>query len=237
MIIGALVAAFTAYFVVNLGLNQVVFGMGIYLLGLGVSSVLFLHYAGAAGTVPTVPTLPKLQIPFLSSIPYVGRLFTQNVLVYVSLAVLLVVAFILDKTWLGLKIRGVGQDPAVADSLGLNVQRYRFLGLLLSGTLGALGGLYIIICVTGLWIDNITAGAGFIVVGIIRVGSWTPWKTLVACLLYSTVTGLQYSMQILSHLPPQLFQALPYMVVIFLLALPKPRERMPKGLGTPYKRE
>jgi simple sugar transport system permease protein len=237
MITGAMVATFTAYFVVNLALNQVVFGMGIYLLGLGASSVLYLHYAGASGTVPTVPTLPKLAIPYLSSIPTVGVLFTQNILVYVSWAVLIVVALILDKTWLGLKIRAVGQDPAVADSLGLNVNRYRLLGLILSGTLAAVGGLYIIICVTGLWIDNITNGAGFIAVGIIRVGTWTPWKTFLACLLYATVNGLQYSMQILTHLPPQLFQAIPYMVVIFLLALPKSKERMPKGLGTPYKRE
>lgn len=234
--IGALVAAFTAFFVVRLGLNQVVFGLGVFLLGSAVSSVLYIHFAAA--TRPVIQLMPKLVIPILSSIPYVGLIFEQNALVYVTLLIVLIVWFVLDRTWLGLKIRAVGQDAAVADSLGLNVQRYRFAGLLVSGVFSALGGIYIILAVTGIFVDNVTAGAGFIAVGVLRVGSWSPWRALLACLAYSIINGLQYTLQFLAAgISPQLFQAIPYLVVILLLALPRSKERQPRSLGIPYKRE
>jgi simple sugar transport system permease protein len=242
LLVGAVAALVTAYCEVTLRVDQVVFGIGLYIFGLAFSSFLHVTYssAGEFGRYTSIPTIRGIHIPLLSDLPYVGFLFSQNVVVYLSVIIVGIAWFVLDKTWLGLKIRAIGQDPAVADSLGIRVLRYRYLCLVVSGILAAVGGSYLIIALSGMWIGNITAGRGFVAFALLRLGSWRPWRIALASLAYGVLTALQATLQVLAPaIPSQLFQIIPYVMAIVFLGLAKSwmRERQPRSLGIPYSRE
>jgi ABC-type uncharacterized transport system permease subunit len=242
LFVGAIAALVTAYCQVTLRVDQVVFGIGMYFFGLALSSFLHVTYstAGELGKYTSIPTIRPIDIPLLSELPYVGFLFSQNVMVYLSIVIVGVTWFILDKTWIGLKIRAVGQDPAVADSLGIQIFKYRYVCLVVSGILAALGGAYLIIALSGIWIGNITAGRGFVAFALLRLGSWRPWRIALASLAYGVLTALQASLQVVAPtIPSQLFQILPYVMAIVFLGAAKSwmRERQPRSLGIPYSRE
>ena len=152
-----------AFVTVNLQAVQGISGIGFYLFGLGMSTLLFQMLLG---TVETVSGFPPIRIPFLSDIPIVGEiLFSQNILVYGAFLLVPIVQFVLFKTNLGLMIRSVGENPEAADSLGVNVGLVRYITVTLGGILAAVAGASMSIATLNVFQQNMTSGLGFIAKG------------------------------------------------------------------------
>ncbi len=185
--VGAVMGLLMAVISVTLQAQQGISGIGIYLFGLGLSELLF---KVMLGTVETVVGFRPAHIPFLSSIPVVGKIFFQhNVLVYGAFLLVPLAWFILNKTTLGLQIRAVGENPEAADSLGVSVVRVRYFTLIMGGTLSGIAGASLSIALLNVFQQNLTSGLGFIAVALVYFGGWRPVGVMAGALLFSTVNA------------------------------------------------
>ena len=216
--------------------NQVASGLALTLLGLGLSGVIGEAFVGQPGV-----KLPKLDIPGLSDIPIVGPLlFAQDVLVYASLVLTALVAYMLSRTRLGLIIRAIGENHASAHALGYSVVGIRYLCVLFGGACAGLAGGYLSLAYTPQWIENMTAGRGWIALALVVFASWLPWRVAVGAYLFGTVTILGFSVQGLGvGIPSQLLSSLPYIVTILALVVISgnralTRANTPACLGQPF---
>ncbi|MEM3506749.1 MAG: ABC transporter permease, partial [Candidatus Bathyarchaeia archaeon] len=140
MVIGGIMGLFEAYLVISLKIDQVLIGMMIWIFGIGMSTLIHKIFVGVRAALPIVATLPNVPIPLLSEIPIIGSiLFNQNIMVYISYLLVLIIYLIIFKTTYGLKLRAVGENPKAADTLGINVELVRYLALIFSGVLNGLG--------------------------------------------------------------------------------------------------
>jgi simple sugar transport system permease protein len=157
----------------------------------------------------------------------------------------IVVALYLNRTRLGLNVRAVGESPEAADAMGINVTAYRYAHTLLGGAFAGVGGACFTLWITPQWVDGITAGAGWIAIALVIFAFWRPGLCLVGAYLFGAFSGIPFAFQargILAGIPPELFQALPYVMTIVVLVLVSSagaRRRLgaPAALGTPYVRE
>jgi general nucleoside transport system permease protein len=220
---------------VSLKAEQGVSGIGLSMLGLGLSSLLFKVLVGGVKTVGTMPPLP---IPLLSSIPFLGPVFfKENLLVYGAFLLVPAAWLFLEKTQAGVKLKAVGQNPAAADSVGISVNRVRYLGVCLGATLAGLAGASLSIGHLGLFQDNLTAGQGFIAVALVYFGGWRPAGVLAGALLFSAANSFQLWMQVLgAKVPPSLAVMLPYLLTILALTLTANRARQPAALNKRFER-
>jgi simple sugar transport system permease protein len=220
---------------VTLQAEQGISGIGLYMFGLGLSSLLF---RVTIGTVKTVSGFPEIKIPVLSDIPYVGEvLFSHSLPVYCAFLLVPVAWFVLEKTTWGLEVKAVGQNPAAADSVGVSVVRVRYACVCLGAVLAGLAGASLSIALLNLFQQNLTAGLGFIAVALVYFGGWRPVGILVGTFLFSTVNALQLWMQVLGvNIPSDLAVMLPYILTIAALALARNRERQPAALNHPFER-
>jgi len=207
----------------------------LYMFGLGLSSLLF---KTTIGTVKTVTGFQPVKIPFLSDIPVIGPIFFQHsLLVYGAFLLVPVAWFVLEKTTWGLKIKSVGQNPAAADSLGVNVDRVRYLSVCLGSILAGVAGASLSISLLNLFPDNLTAGQGFIAVALVYFGGWRPAGIMGGALLFSTVNALQLWMQVLGvKISSDVAVMLPYLLTIAALAISINRVRQPAALNKPFER-
>jgi simple sugar transport system permease protein len=233
--VGAVMGLLMAVISVTLQAQQGISGIGIYLFGLGLSELLF---KVMLGTVETVVGFRPAHIPFLSSIPVVGKIFFQhNVLVYGAFLLVPLAWFILNKTTLGLKIRAVGENPEAADSLGVSVVRVRYFTLIMGGTLSGIAGASLSIALLNVFQQNLTSGLGFIAVALVYFGGWRPVGVMAGALIFSTVNALQVWMQTLGiPIPPELAIMLPYVFTIVALVVMVQRVRPPSALTKPFER-
>lgn len=241
--LGLLVAAITGLLMgllmsvvsVTLKAEQGISGIGLYIFGLGLSSLLF---RVTIGTVKTVDGFKPAPIPFLSGLPVIGpALFSQSIVVYGAFLLIPITWFILERTTWGLKIKAVGQSPAAADSLGVSINRVRYTCVCLGGTLAGLAGASMSLATVKLFQDNLTAGLGFIAVALVYFGGWRPLGILIGALLFSTINSLQNFMQVLNvGISPDLAVMLPYLVTIVALMFPINRARQPAALNKPFER-
>lgn len=218
-------------------------GLGLWLFGVGFSFVLFRTLPVIEQT-KTIPLLGPVTIPILSPLPILGPiLFQQNPLVYIGLALVPLVSLLLNRTPLGLRIRAVGENPKAADTMGVNVQRIRFLavmvGVLLMGLSGAyfqLGGTPSGAIGPGQFNINELAGRGFIALAMVYFANWNAYKALSAIFLYNLVDSLQSYYGALPGMQGynQLFAILPYLLVIALIPILGRKARAPKYLNVPY---
>jgi ABC-type uncharacterized transport system permease subunit len=238
MAVGAFMGLIMALFTVTLGLDQVISGMGIYFLGLGLSSFLYRVAFGVRTTPPTIEGLKTLPIPYLSEIPILGPvLFRHDVLVYISLILVPIMGFILNRTWAGLQIRSVGENPEAADTLGVKVNTVRIVCVVLGGILAALGGAHISVAHLKIFVDNMTVGRGFIAVAIVYFGKWRPSMTFVGALVFGGAYALQLLIQASgAHIPHQLLLMFPYALTIVILAFVARQARGPAALTRPFRR-
>jgi simple sugar transport system permease protein len=178
--------------------------------------------------------------------PVVGPiLFDQNALVYASWACVALCAWYLARTRPGLNVRAVGESPAAADAMGVNVSRYRYAHTLVGGAFAGIGGATVSLAITPLWVDGLTGGAGWIAIALVIFAFWRPALCLVGAYLFGAFSGIPFAFQargILTGIPPELFQSLPYVMTIVVLVLVSSagaRRRLgaPAALGTPYVRE
>ncbi len=232
---GLLMGLFMSVISVTLKAEQGISGIGLYIFGLGLSSLLF---RVTIGTVKTVDGFKPVPIPVLSGIPIIGpALFNQSVVVYGAFLLVPLAWFVLERTTWGLKIKAVGQSPAAADSLGVSVNRVRYVCVCLGGMLAGIAGASMALATVKLFQDNLTAGLGFIAVALVYFGGWRPLGILIGALLFSTITSLQNFMQVLNvGISPDLAVMLPYIVTIVALMFPINRARQPAALNKPFER-
>jgi len=235
VISGLLMGLLMSFISVTLKAEQGISGIGLYMFGLGVSSLLF---KVTIGTVKTVVGFPRLTIPLLGRIPVLGEiLFQQSLPVYAAFLTVPLAWCFLDKTTWGLKIKAVGHNPAAADSLGVSVDRVRYAAVCLGAVLAGLAGASLSLSLVNLFQENLTAGMGFIAVALVYFGGWRPVAIMGGALLFSTVNAFQLWMQVLNvNIPSDLALMLPYVLTIAALALAPNLARQPIALNNQFER-
>ncbi|WP_436641591.1 ABC transporter permease [Microbaculum sp. FT89] len=233
---GAGLSVIFAVLTVSFATNQVATGLALTLFGIGVSGVIGDGYVG----VDRAP-LPKLDFPGLSDAPFIGPVvFGQDTLVYVSFALVFGVAWFLRRTRAGLTLRAVGDNHNSAHSLGLPVARVRYLAILFGGACAGLAGAYLSLSYTPLWVEEMTAGRGWIALALVVFSSWIPWRAIVGAYLFGAITILQFHAQGAGiGIPSQLMSALPYLATIIVLVVisyerTRARANTPLCLGVPF---
>ena len=235
-IFGVLLAAPFAFLVINLAANQVATGLSLTLLGLGSAAMIGESFLGLPGL-----RLPNLHIPVLSDLPFIGPvLFSQDVLVYFSLALLPIVTWFLFRSRAGLALRAIGENQDSANNLGLNVFRARWAAVLFGGACAGLGGGYLSLAYTPQWTENMVSGRGWIALALVVFATWIPYRVAVGAYLFGAVTILGFHAQAAGvPIPSQFISSLPYLATILVLVLisrnrAKLRANTPAGLGRPF---
>ncbi len=234
---GLLFGLLFAFFTVTIKANQIVVGAAFNLIGLGLTG--FLYRAWFINKAQGIKAFGPINIPVLGQIPFLGPiLFQHNILVYSTVALVLLAGFVLYKTAFGLAVRSVGEHPSAADTAGLSVTIIRYAGVLIGTTLTALGGAYLTLAHTNQFVEGITTGRGFIALAVVVFGRWSPAGAFWASLLFGLFYALQLRLQAIANItiPYQLLQALPYAMTLLTLILMRGRAISPKALGTPYQK-
>lgn len=224
--------------------NQVVAGLALAIFGGSAGLSTFLagkgHLAGAAGR----HQLHNLDVAGLKSVPFFGPVFfDQNALVYISWALAIATGVYLYRTQTGLHLRAVGEDPAAADAMGVPVFAYRMAHTLLGGFLAGVAGSFYSLALTPNWSNGLTAGAGWIALGLVIFAFWRPGLLVAGAYLFGVVTSLGFTLQARGvSLPPEFFNALPYLATIAILVVTSSiwharRVGAPAALGRLYTRE
>ena len=235
---GGLLALLHAFASITLKVNQVVSGLAITMLGLGVSGIMGKQYIGQPLEVGFI----SLDLPILSDLPIIGPLLFQfDPLVYISILLVPVLWFVLYRTRWGLSLRSVGENPATADALGVNIVLVRYLAVFFGGLLAGMGGAYLSVVYAPSWIEGMTAGVGWIVIALTIFAMWNPVRALLGAYLFGGVRVLQYRLQPLG-ISPNLLAMLPFIFTILVLmasASEAMRRRIgaPAALMQPYSRE
>jgi ABC-type uncharacterized transport system permease subunit len=216
VVAGALIAFLFGVLTQTLLANQVATGLALTMFGLGISALVGQGYSGRSA-----PEFPKLYVPGLSDMPVVGPLlFGQDALVYLSVALVAAVAWFLAKTRTGLIIRAIGENHDAAHAIGYPVVAYRYAALLFGGGCAGLGGAYLSIVQTPLWVENMTAGRGWIALALVVFAAWRPWRAFFGAYLFGGITIIQLHSQALGlGIEPQLLAMLPYLATIIVLVL------------------
>ncbi|WP_407048344.1 ABC transporter permease [Methyloraptor flagellatus] len=233
---GALLSVLFAVLTLSLVANQVATGLALTLLGLGLSGLAGERFVGQPGV-----RLPKLDIPGLTDLPFVGPiLFGQDLLVYVSFALVLAVGHVLFRTRLGLIIRAVGDNHGSAHALGYRVIAVRYGCVMFGGACAGLSGGYLSLAYTPQWVENMTAGRGWIALALVVFSSWLPGRVVAGAYLFGAVTILGFYVQGVGiGIPAQFLSALPYLVTIGALVVISRnrlvmRANTPACLGQPF---
>ena len=237
--VSTLIGVVFSFFAVNLRVNQVVIGLGLWLLGLGLSDTLFRFlFASAAGGAPSVPTIGDIHIPVLSTIPLIGRgIFQQNPIVYISIACIPLIDLFLKRTPLGIKIRAVGENPRAAETMGVNVYKIRYIAVLIGAAFAGAGGAYYTTSLLSSFILNVTFGRGFIALALIYFAKWKPYRILLPLLVFSFVDALQIGLQGAGVPVAYYFLNMtPYLTIVALIPILGRRAVAPAALMQPYKK-
>ena len=236
-LVGGAFSLVHAFASITLKANQVVSGLSLTMLGLGLSGVLGRGWEGKPLPVP----LGQIAVPGLSSIPVLGPVLFQgqNLLVYLTLLLVPILWFILYRTRAGITIRSVGENPGTADSLGVNVPRVRYLCVLVGGMLAGVAGGYLSVAYRPSWTEGMTAGMGWIVIALTIFAFWNPVMGLVGAFLFAALYHLSFRLQ--PWVAPELLRAMPYAFAILALVLVArgtlhKRMGAPAALGVPYTR-
>lgn len=237
MICGLLFGLLFAFFTVTIKANQIVVGAAFNLIGLGLTG--FLYRAWFVNKAQGIKAFGPINVPFLGQIPFLGPiLFQHNILVYCTVALVLIASFILYKTAFGLAIRSVGEHPSAADTAGVSVGLIRYAGILIGTILTSVGGAYLTLAHTNQFVEGITTGRGFIALAVVVFGRWSPKGAFWASLLFGLFYALQLRLQAMANItiPYQFLQALPYVMTLLTLILMRGRAISPKALGVPYQK-
>src|SRR5262245_1422984 len=233
---GAFAALLFAALTVTLQASQVASGLALTILGTGISAFLGRQYVGFRAPA----SFDELPIAGLSHIPFVGPLFSMNLLGYAAVALLVGTTWFLFHTRAGLVVRTVGESPAVARSLGLHVSRVRYLATLFGGGMAGLAGCYYAVAQFKMWQEGLTSGNGWIAVALVVFASWRPLRVAVGALLFGGVTALGLYLQTVGiHVSAFALASLPYLATIAVLVLISAnqlalRRNAPASLGKPF---
>ncbi len=253
VLVGVALSMLHGYACVSHPGDQVVMGMAITMTAAGLTVVLGIAWFHQGGQTPPLPDTVRLGNWFttaavsLREIPLVGTvialgLLGHNAFVYLSLALVPVVWWLLFRTRFGLRLRAAGENPAMVDAAGVSIIRLRYTALAGNGVLAALAGAYLVLAQNPSFIPNMTAGRGYMALAAMIFGKWHPVGALWACLLFGFLDAAAIRLQgtalpFIGAVPVQLIQALPYLMTVVLLAGFIGRSRAPKALGVPYVKE
>jgi ABC-type uncharacterized transport system permease subunit len=234
---GLVLALIHALATVTFRVEHVVSGVALNILAYGSSRFMSQAIFKMATTSPHVPGLPKINIPGLSNIAAVAPLVT-DVSPIIILAVLLVpiTNFVLNRTVFGLRLRAVGENPLAVDTLGIDVYRLKYAGVLVSGALAGIAGAYLAVEHTGLYVEGMTQGKGFIALAAMIFGNWSPKGALWAALLFGFAEALSFRVVESAIIPYQFIKMLPYVLTVLVLAGVVRRSEPPAAVGIPYER-
>ncbi len=221
MIAGVGVALVHGVACIRFRADQVVSGTALNIVFLGLPQLLAGAFFASTGATPQLPQDQLLPLP-----PMV-----------IAFALVPVTWYVLDRTRFGLRLRAVGENPEAADTAGVDVGRVRYLGVMLSGALAAIGGAYLSIGQASLFTRNMSAGRGFIALAALIFGNWRPVPTMLACLLFGAAEALSIQMQGVSKVPVQFVQMIPYVLTLVVLAGFIGKSRPPRALGLPYQKK
>jgi simple sugar transport system permease protein len=240
MLAGAIggVVANAAMLVLNvwLGLNQIVIGLAITLIGEGITSVLYLqNYTSSPASLGAQPRMP---IPGLSEIPVIGpALFRQSGIFWLAIVLILVLAFALARTSWGLSTRSAGQKPSSLDAAGGSVMRTRSTAVVLSGVLVGLGGAYLALLTTATFSPHLTNGLGFIAIVITMLSRGRILVVMLTSLVYGLAVAMGPALQVMGFtVPADIIKMLPFIIVIVMLIVFARSSVVPPALGAPYTR-
>jgi simple sugar transport system permease protein len=235
---GVLMALAFGVLTLSLLANQVATGLALTIFGIGLSALVGSGFVG----IP-VEDLPELAIPGLSDIPLLGPLlFGHDFLVDLSVALTVAVAWFLKRSRAGMILRAVGESDVSAHSIGYDVIKVRYLAVLFGGAMAGLGGAFLSLSYTPMWVEEMTAGRGWIALALVVFASWRPWRLLLGAYLFGGVTILQLYAQGSGTfgVPAQVMSMLPYLATIIVLAVIaggpwKGRLDAPACLGKPFR--
>jgi len=240
MLGAGMISLIHAYLSVSLATDQVVSGLAINLLCLGLATFLNRGIFGMPLLPPQAASFPPIAIPLLSEIPYIGpALFNHHALVYLALLLVPISYVVLFKTTFGLRISAVGEDPRAAEAVGVNVRRVRYACVFIGGMLAGMGGATLSLAQLSFFKESIVAGRGFIAIAVVMLGRWNPLGALIAALIFGIADAFQLHLQAVgvTTVPSQLLLSLPYLVTIVALLIRVGRPVLPAALGIPYTKE
>jgi simple sugar transport system permease protein len=231
---GAGFGGLLAFLYVNRGTDQIVTGLMFNILAVGLTGTLHSRYlAGQNGE-----TLPGIAIPGMDSVPWIGEILNkQNLMLYLAILLAVGVWYLLNHTWYGLYVRAAGERPIAAESGGLDVRRLRYPAVVIGSILAALGGSALVLSTSGGFVPGMTAGRGFIAMGVVVLAKWRPKWIMVHALGFGLTQGLQFlagQTTALQSIPGQFWAALPYMVTVVAVVF-APGSRYPAAVGIPYR--
>lgn len=232
---GLALGAVHAYLSITLRIDQILSGIGLIVLGLGLSGFGFRLTIGAQKAVE-VPTMGKVDLGPLSQFDFFGPVFFSHpALLYVGLLSAPLLWWFLYRTAWGLEIRAVGEHPAAADSAGVNVARIRYAAVLFGGAMAGLGGGYLSVVALGGFVEDMVAGRGFIAIACVVFGRWNPLGVLLATLFFGIADAAQIRLQALNpDIPYQFFVMMPYGLAVLFLVFFAGRAQLPAALAQPY---
>jgi len=238
LVAGGLVGLLHAYLCVTLQVDQLVSGLAINLSAAGLTAFASRLVFNSEAT-QKLPGMAAIAIPGLSQIPILGPLlFSQDLLVYGLFLLVPLSTYLLFRTSLGLTLRAVGEYPRAADTAGIHVMRVRYVSVMLSGCLAALGGAYLVLVHVKFFTEDISAGKGFIALAALIFGRWHPVSTVFACLLFGATEALQLRIQAFNlNIPYQFLIMLPYAIALLAMVGLAGKATPPAALGVPYVKE
>lgn len=218
---GMATALVHAFVCITCKADQVVSGMAINILFLGLPALLSGAFFDSTGATPQIPKEQLLPVA-----PIV-----------MAFALVPITWYVLNRTRFGLRLRAVGENPEAADTAGIRVETIRYAGVILSGALAAIGGAYLSIGQSSLFTRNMSAGRGFIALAALIFGKWRPVQTMLACLLFGLAEAVTIQMQGVAPIPVEFIQMIPYVLTIVVLAGFIGMSRPPRALGLPYEKK
>lgn len=234
MLCGALLAGIIAVLSIYCNGDQVVIGIGLNLLGPGLSYLIMYNIWGSRGTSPWLPGFSAINVPLIKDIPVIGEIISgHNPCIYICFALVVVMHYVLYYTKYGLRIRAAGENPNVVATAGLNVYRLRTGAVLIGGMLAGLAGVSLSLGQVNVFTNGMTANKGFLAYAANRFGQWTPGGSYLASLLFGGMEALRIRLQEL-NIAPQFLQMMPYVATLIALTLTGRRLRVPAADGVPY---
>jgi general nucleoside transport system permease protein len=235
---GVILSALLAFSAVNLKANQVIGGTAINLL----AAPFVIFIARTLNNVRTIQFRNNFtirKVPLLGDIPIIGEIFFQNttLLTYIGFIIVILAAVVIYKTRFGLRLSSVGEHPGAADSVGINVYKMRWMGVLISGGLAGLGGLAFVIA-SSVSFEGDVSGYGFLALAVMIFGQWKPGRIFLAAIFFGLMSALAFKYSLIPGLESfslgYLFRMFPYLATIFALILTSKKSRVPKAAGIPY---
>ena len=244
-LVGGLMAALHAVLSIKYKVDQIIAGTVINILAAGGTRFLNIRVLEPAG-LSTPGSFAPIAIPVLSEIPIIGPiLFVNQPTVYIMLILLVVVNFTIFFTPWGLRMRACGEHPGAADTVGVRVNRMRYISVIVGGLIAGIGGAYFSLGIVGTFEDGMTRGQGFVALAAMIFGNWNPIGGFLAALLFGFANALQVKMQIIQPvlpfinqpMPPEFLQMAPYILTIIVVAGVVGRSRPPAAEGKPYEKQ